>query len=123
MGLFTYQNKNWVEPPKSGELNQRIRIAARIAEINENGYPEEREEEICETWARVLISGNATYEAAGADNAIQAMNFDIRYREGIECGMYVLFEGKRYKIVALNEYDHKKRFLGMKTAAAEVMSL
>lgn len=122
MGLFTYQNKNWATPPKSGELNRRIRIVAQTAEINENGYPVTRDEEICETWARAITSGDATYDAAGAIIASQAMNFDIRYRDGIKPGMYVLFEGKRYQITATNEYDYKKRFLGMKTIEGEVIN-
>lgn len=119
--MFTYGNKNWGRMPTAGELNQRIEIVSAVAAINENGYHEMHDESICTAWAQVIVSGDSTMQAAGAQAQASAMNFVIRYREGIECGMTVLFEGKRYEIVALSGFDHRKRFLGMKTVTAGVI--
>lgn len=109
--------------PKPGELNQRIRIVAPVSHINENGYAETVDEEICEVWAQAITSGDATYEEAGTTVAAGAMNFTIRYRSDVREGMGVVFNGKRYEITALSEFDFKKRFLGMKTIAGEAVSI
>lgn len=121
--MFTYGNKNWGKEPNPGELNQRIKIVCPINEINENGYPEARDEVILTAWARVMQSGDSTNPEANANAQASALNFDIRYRAGIRPGMVVLFEGGRYEIVATGGYNFKKRFLGMKTVQSGVIGL
>ena len=121
--MFTYGNKNWGKEPNPGELNQRIEIISPVSEINENGYPVTRDEVICNVWAQVTQSGDSTNPEANANAQATALNFAIRYREGVKPGMIVIFDGGRYEIVAVGGFDFKKRFIGMKTVMAEVIGL
>ena len=121
--MFTYGNKNWGKEPKPGELNQKIEIVSPISEINENGYPVTRDESFAKCWAQVTQSGDGTNLEANANAQASALNFAIRYIEGVKPGMVVLFDGVRYEIVAVGGFDFKKRFIGMKTVQAEVMGL
>lgn len=121
--MFTYQNKNWQAPPSAGELNQRLEIVSVINTIDAEGYPEETSVSVCECWGQAIISGDAAYEAANAATETGAYLFTIRWRNDVKVGMYVHFEGKYYLINALNDFDNKKAFLGMKTSVSEVMSM
>lgn len=121
--MFTYSNKNWGKEPKPGELRWRIEIVSPVASVSENGYPETRDEHICACWAQVMQSGDSTNGEANATAQAGALNFAIRWREDIEPGMIVIFEGTRYEIVALGGFDFKKRYLGMKTVESRVIGL
>ena len=121
--MFTYGNKNWGKEPNPGDLNQRIEIVSPVSEINENGYPVTHDVPICSVWAQVVQSGDSTNPEANANAQATALNFAIRYREGIKPGMVVKFDGGRFDIVAVDEFDFKKRFIGMKTVMAEVIGL
>lgn len=121
--MFTYGNKNWGKEPKPGELNQRIEIVSPVSEINDNGYPVMRDVPFLKAWAQVIQSGDRTNPEANANAQASALNFAIRYQEGIKPGMVVLFDGGRYEIVAVGGFDFKKRFVGIKTVQAGVISL
>lgn len=121
--MFTYSNKNWGKEPKPGELRWRIEIVSPVASVSENGYPETRDERICACWAQVMQSGDSMNGEANATAQAGALNFAIRWREDIEPGMIVIFEGTRYEIVALGGFDFKKRYLGMKTVESRVIGL
>lgn len=121
--MFTYGNRNWGKEPKAGELNQRIEIVSPIAVIDEDGYPVTHDEVICNAWAQVTQSGDSTNPEANANAQACALNFAIRYQEGIRPGMVVIFDGGRYEIVAVGGFDFKKRFIGMKTVQTGVIGL
>lgn len=121
--MFTYSNKNWGKEPNPGELNQMIEIVSVQAEADEDGYAVTTDRRICKVWAQVVQSGDATAPEAGATIQASALNFAIRYREDIEPGMVILFDGGRYEITAMGGFDFKKRFLGMKATRTEVISL
>lgn len=121
--MFTYGNKNWGKEPKPGELNQKIEIISPINEINENGYPVMRDEVFARPWAKAEQSGDSTNPEANANAQASAMNFYIRYIEGVKPGMAVLFEGERWEIVATGRIGTKKRFIGIKTVQAGVIGL
>lgn len=121
--MFTYSNKNWGKEPNPGELNQMIEIVSPVSEINENGYPVTHDEPVCRVWAQVTQSGDSMNPEANANAQAGALNFAIRYLDGIEPGMVVLFEGGRYEIVAIGGFDFRKRFIGMKTVKAGVIGL
>lgn len=121
--MFTYGNKNWGKEPRPGELNQRIEIISPVSVTDADGYPETHDEKVMSCWAQVTQSGDSTNPEAGANAQASALNFAIRYREGIQPGMIVLFDGGRYEIVAVGGFDFKKRFIGMKTVKAGVIGL
>ena len=116
---FTYSNKNFGDMPRPGELRRKIKIGRTEAVQNENGYPEDRDEYIWEGFAKVEKSGYNQTADTGANVVMQAMNFSIRYREGIREGMWVEFEGRRWYIIDMLDYDARKRYLGLRTMASQ----
>lgn len=121
MAMFTYQNKNWGKEPKPGELNRRIEIVAPVAEINESGYPEMHDEKVCETWAQVIQSGDATNDNGNALAQARSLMFVMRWREDVKAGMVVLLDGTRYEINALGYIGDRKCFLGVKAMETTVI--
>ena len=121
--MFTYGNKNWGKTPAPGELRERIEIVSPVSVINDNGYPVVNDEVICNVWAQVIQSGDSTNPEANANAQAGALNFVIRYREDIVPGMVVIFDGGRYEIVAIGQFDFKKRFVGMKGVKVGVIGL
>lgn len=121
--MFTYGNKNWGKEPGPGDLNQMIEIVSPISEINDNGYPVTHDTVIANVWAQVTQSGDSTNPEAGGSAQATALNFAIRYLEGICPGMVVIFGGERYEIVAVGGFDFRRRFIGMKTVRTGVIGL
>ena len=116
---FTYSNKNFGEMPRPGELRRMIKIGRTEAVQNENGYPEDRDEYIWEGFAKVEKSGYNQTSDTGANVIMQAMNFSIRYRKGISEGMWVEFEGRRWHIIDMLDYDARQRYLGLRTMGSQ----
>lgn len=121
--MITYGNKGWGnEPPRPGELNQRVTIIKKTNVINENGYPEETQQKVCTVWAKVEQSGDANGKQANATGIVQALNFAIRFRKDVLAGMWVKFDGALWQITALGHYDFKGNYLGLKTIMTQGVS-
>lgn len=120
--MFTYQNITWSRAPNPGELRHRICIVSPVTHVSDNGYPVTEDEMVCAAWARVEQSGDSMNVENGVNAHAAALNFSIRWRDDIAPGMVVIFEGARYEITALGQFDFKKRYLGMKTQTTRVMA-
>ena len=116
---FTYSNKYFGEMPKPGELRRIIKIGRTEAIQNENGYPENRDEYVCRVFAKVETSGYNQTHDTGTSVIMQAMNFSIRFRDDITEGMWVEYEGRRWNIIDMIDYDQRRRYLGMRTMASQ----
>lgn len=119
---FTYSNKNFGQTPSPGELREIIRIGRTMARQNENGYPENADRYICRCFAKVENSGYNQTHDTGASVIMQAKNFSIRYRKDISEGMWVEYRGRRWNIIDIIDYDGRRRYLGMRTMAAQEVS-
>lgn len=87
----------------AGSLNRRISIQARQFGTDQGGQPLDGWDVVANVWARVLgATGMASIRLSGLqDNvaaSINAYSFRIRYREGLDAGMRVVFNGVVFDI-------------------------
>lgn len=114
--------KNFESDPHPGDLRHLIKIGYTENRINENGYPEPTDVIVCRVWAAVVDAGNQHYRSADVMNTEQVINFTIRYRTDIKPGMWVLFQGERWSISTLGEYQFKRTYLGLKASLSKGVS-
>lgn len=115
--------RNYSADPHPGELREQIDILREISVINENGYPEIRFEPVYQkVWTTADDAGNQTFRAGDSEIAQGVINFVIRYRAGIEVGMFVVFNGERREITDIGNYGFKRRYLGLKTMINRAVS-
>lgn len=114
--------KSFDGTPHPGDLRHRIQIGYTISNINENGYPEEKDVIVCKVWASAIDAGNQHYRAADVMNTEAVINFTIRYRRDVKPGMWVKFQDRKWIISTLGEYSFKRTYLGLKASLAEGVS-
>ncbi len=114
--------KNFESNPHPGDLRHKVEIGYTENTVNENGYPEAKDVVVCRVWASATDAGNQHYRAADVMNTEAVVNFTIRYRRDIQPGMWVLFEGKKWIISTLGQYQFKRAYLGLKASLAEGVS-
>ena len=101
--------KNFESNPHPGNLRHLVEIGYTENTINENGYPEPKDVVVCKVSADVM-------------NTEAVINFTIRYREGIQPGMWVRFREKKWFISTLGEYGFRGDYLGLKASLSEGVS-
>lgn len=108
--------KIFTSEPHPGRLDHRITVGYTEHIVNENGFPEEVDTELCTIWSALEDAGNEYYRAADSINTEQVINFTIRYRKDIKPGMWVKWSGddNKWIIRMLNYYNFKKQYLGLK---------
>ncbi|WP_296969169.1 phage head closure protein [Tepidanaerobacter sp. EBM-38] len=103
-----------------GELNKRITLQRPIITINERGFEEETWEDVKTVWAKVTNLHGREYYAAAAVQAENTVKFTIRYLEGVDTTMRILFQGKHYDITAIDNIKYQNRYMEIK--ALEVVA-
>jgi SPP1 family predicted phage head-tail adaptor len=95
-------------------LSKRITLQELKTNINENGFEIEEWIDFKTVWAAVSnLHGREYYEAA----AVQMENtvkFTIRYLEGIDTSMRILFKNKPYNIISLDNIKYRNKFIEIK---------
>ena len=103
-----------------GALNKRITIQELKTNINENGFEVEDWIDFKTVWAGVSnLHGREYFEAA----AVQMENiakFTIRYLDGIDTAMMILFKDKHYNITSIDNIKYKNRFLEIKAMEVDL---
>lgn len=70
-------------------------------------------ETVCPVWARRLGAKGREFNAAGADLALVEEGFQIRYAptwDGIDATWRVLYNGKTYDLLSVDEVGRRERF-------------
>lgn len=114
--------KNFESSPHPGDLRHLVVIGYTENVANENGYPEPCDITICTVWAAAIDAGNQHYRSADVMNTEAVINFTIRYRSDIKPGMWVLFQGEKWVISTLGEYQFKRTYLGLKASLSKGVS-
>lgn len=103
--------------PHPGELRHPIDIGRTVNVINENGYAVQNDLVQCHVWAKAEDSTARYFVSGSAENAERTIWFTIRWRNDILPGMWVLWNGEKYAITEINDYDFKHRYLRLTTVA------
>ena len=104
-----------------GELNKRITFQRLTTTTNENGFEVEKWEDFKTVWAGVTnLHGREYFEAAAVQKE-NTVKFIVRYIKDLDTSMKILFKGKSYSIIQIDNIRYENRFIEIK--ALEVDSL
>jgi SPP1 family predicted phage head-tail adaptor len=107
-----------------GELNKRIKIVSvESGEKDEDGFPiNQIEKTIYECWAKVTQTSGTELIKANAEFTDVSTRFLIRYTpKEINEDMQILFQGKYYDIVYINNYEFSNEFIEILTEKKELV--
>ena len=113
--------KNFESSPTPGALRQRVTIWKRHFDINAMGQPVTRKEKIATVWANVIDGGWNSIVAGEMRTIDDMLNVTIRWRNDIELGMLVEFDGQMREITQMGRYEYRKAYLGMKCQLTEAV--
>lgn len=99
---------------KAEELKHRITLQVFTAVVNENGFEVETWVDFKILWAAVTNLHGREYFAAAAVKAENTVKFTIRYTEGIDESMRILFRGKQYNISSIDNIKYANKFIEIK---------
>lgn len=97
-----------------GDLRHRITVQKFTTTISENGFEVETWQDYKTVWASTSnLSGREYYQAA-AVQAEKTVKFLMRYTEGIDASMRILFKGKHYDITSIDNMKYDNKFIEIK---------
>lgn len=96
---------------KIAELNKRIQIIRNTLTENYNGVDEETEVILNEVWAKVQNMSGTEVFRSNSDFSKVTTRFVIRYLTDITTDDYIKFEGRKYNIVYINNYNFSNDFI------------
>lgn len=102
-----------------GELRHRITLQKKFTSTNENGFNVESWEDVKTLWAAVTNLHGREYFAAAAVQAENTVKFTIRYLEGIDESMRILFQSRHYNITSIDNIKYQNRYLEIKALEVE----
>ena len=102
-----------------GEMRHRITFQMIVSTVNENGFEVEEKQEFKTVWAAIANLHGREYFAAMAVQAENTVKFTVRYLEGIDQNMKILFQGKTYAITAIDNIKYKNRYLEIQATEVE----
>jgi SPP1 family predicted phage head-tail adaptor len=104
-----------------GELRHRITLQKFTTTVNENGFEEESWIDFKILWASVSnLHGREYFEAAAVQKE-NTVKFIVRYIKDLDTSMKIMFKGKSYNIIQIDNIRYENRFVEIK--AMEVDSL
>lgn len=102
-----------------GVLRHRILIQKVILAKNDNGFEVEQWQDYKTVWGAITNIQGREYYAATAINAENTVKFKIRYTEGIENSMRILFKDKTYNIISLDNIKYRNKYIEIKAVVVE----
>ncbi|MDF2672413.1 MAG: phage head-tail adaptor [Clostridiales bacterium] len=98
----------------ASELRHRITFQNFTTVVNENGFEVEDWEDYKTVWASVSnLTGREYYEAS-AVQAEETVKFTIRYLSSITTDMRILFKGKQYNIISIDNIKYGNKYIEIK---------
>lgn len=102
-----------------GDFRRRITFQQLKAEVKENGFEEEMWKDYKTVWAKVSnLSGREFYQAATV-HAEKTVKFMIRYINGIDESMRILFNQTLYDITTIDNVKYENKYIEIKALEVE----
>lgn len=102
-----------------GKMRHRITFLRVTPAINENGFESELPQEYKTVWAEVSNLYGKEYFEAKAVQAENTVKFTIRFLEGLDQTMRILFQDKAYNITAIDNIKYKNRYIEIQAMEVE----
>lgn len=90
---------------EAGKLNRKITFQAKSATYGNNGEPIYTWADIYSPWAQVITTGGGEFYAAQKLNESTSCLFKVRYTTQIDVTNRILYNGKTFEILSLNDVD------------------
>ena len=103
-----------------GALNKRITLQELKTNINENGFEIEDWIDFKTIWAEVTNLYGREYFEAAAVQMENTVKFTIRYLDGIDTSMRILFKGRNYNITSIDNIKYRNKFIEIKAMEVEL---
>lgn len=97
-----------------GDLRHGITFQKLTTSVNENGFEEEAWQDYKTVWASVSNLSEREYYQAAAIQAEKTVKFLIRYIEGIDTDMRILFKGKQFNISSIDNMKYVNKYIEIK---------
>ena len=97
-----------------GDLRHRITLQKQVITINENGFEVKTWQDYRTVWAAASNLHGREYYAAAAVQAENTVKFTIRYLEGLGTTMRILFQGRQYNIISIDNIKYQNRYMEIK---------
>lgn len=98
-----------------GDLNKRITFQNYIEKTDESGFPIEEWTDFKTVWAGMTNLHGREYFAAAATQTEKTVKFTLRYCEGIDTYMHIVYEGKIYDITFIDNMKYSDEFMEIHT--------
>ena len=102
-----------------GELKHRITFQVISNVVNENGFETENCENFIMVWAKVTNLYGKEYFEAAAIQKEKTVKFIIRAIKGIDETMRILFKGKTYNIIFIDNIKYENKYIEIKALEVE----
>ena len=96
---------------RMAELNHRIVIQQLITTTSENGFEVQTWSDYKTIWASANNLIGKEYFSAMAVQAEKTVRFTIRYTEGIDETMRIVFQDKIYNITFINNVKYNNNYI------------
>ena len=102
-----------------GELRHKITFQKLTTTTNENGFEVEDWEDYKTVWAAITnLHGREYFEAAAVQKE-NTVKFTIRYFKGLDTSMRILFQGRQYNIISIDNIKYKNKYIEIKALEVE----
>lgn len=102
-----------------GELRHRITFQKLTTTTNENGFEVETWENYKTVWAAITnLHGREYFEAAAVQKE-NTVKFTIRYFKDPDTSMRILFQGRQYNIISIDNIKYKNKYIEIKALEVE----
>lgn len=102
-----------------GELRHKITFQKLTTTTNENGFEVEAWENYKTIWAAVSnLYGKEYFEAAAVQKE-NTVKFTIRYFKALDTSMRMLFQGRQYNIISIDNIKYKNKYIEIKALEVE----
>jgi len=102
-----------------GDLRHRIIFQKFTTTISENGFEVETWQDYKTVWASIFNLYGREYYQAAAVQAEKTVKFIIRYIEGIDTSMKILFKEKQYDIAFIDNIKFENKFIEIKASEVD----
>ncbi|MGB9813526.1 MAG: phage head closure protein [Thermovenabulum sp.] len=97
-----------------GDMRHRITLQKKMNIVDADGFTTQQWQDVATVWAAVENLHGREYWEAAAVQAENTVKFTIRYRPDVDQTMRILFKGKVYNILSVDNIKYRNEFIEIK---------
>lgn len=97
-----------------GDMRHRITLQKKVDVTDADGFTTQQWQDVATVWAAVENLHGREYWEAASVQAENTVKFTIRFRPDVEQTMRILFKGKVYNILSIDNIKYRNEFIEIK---------